>query len=44
VVEANGRAYLMLAGELVYQAPLVAEVTGIPWASHVLAPLSFCPL
>src|SRR5665811_2194605 len=32
---------LMLAGELVYQAPLVAEVTGIPWASHVLAPLSF---
>jgi rhamnosyltransferase subunit B len=40
-VQANGGADLMLAGELVYQAPIVAEVTGIPWASHVLAPLSF---
>src|ERR1700761_6084470 len=40
-VEANGGADLMVAGELVYQAPIVAEVTGIPWASHVLAPLSF---
>ena len=41
VVEAKGGADLLLAGELVYQAPIVAEVTGIPWASHVLAPLSF---
>jgi rhamnosyltransferase subunit B len=41
VVEAQGGADLLLAGELVYQAPIVAEVTGIPWASHVLAPLSF---
>jgi rhamnosyltransferase subunit B len=40
-VEAKGGADLLLAGELVYQAPIVAEVTGIPWASHVLAPLSF---
>jgi rhamnosyltransferase subunit B len=40
-VQAKGGADLMLAGELVYQAPIVAEVTGIPWASHVLAPLSF---
>jgi rhamnosyltransferase subunit B len=40
-VQANGGADLMLAGELVYQAPIVAEVTGIPWASFVLAPLSF---
>ncbi|HEV2273984.1 MAG TPA: glycosyltransferase [Acidobacteriaceae bacterium] len=40
-VEAEGGADLLLAGELVYQAPLVAEVTGIPWASYVLAPLSF---
>jgi UDP:flavonoid glycosyltransferase YjiC (YdhE family) len=40
-VEAKGGADLMLAGELVYQAPIVAEVTGIPWASYVLAPLSF---
>ena len=41
VVQAKGGADLLLAGELVYQAPIVAEVTGIPWASHVLAPLSF---
>ena len=40
-VQAEGGADLMLAGELVYQAPIVAEVTGIPWASFVLAPLSF---
>ena len=40
-VEAEGGADLMMAGELVYQAPIVAEVTGIPWASFVLAPLSF---
>ncbi|MGA8042134.1 MAG: glycosyltransferase [Terracidiphilus sp.] len=35
------RADLMLVGELNYAGPLVAEVTGIPWASYVLAPLSF---
>jgi rhamnosyltransferase subunit B len=40
-VEANGGADLLVAGELVYQAPIVAEVTKIPWASFVLAPLSF---
>jgi UDP:flavonoid glycosyltransferase YjiC (YdhE family) len=40
-VEAGGGADLMLAGELTYQAPLVAEVTGVRWASYVLAPLSF---
>jgi UDP:flavonoid glycosyltransferase YjiC (YdhE family) len=40
-VEANGGADLMLAGELTYQAPVVAEVTGVCWASYVLAPLSF---
>ena len=40
-VQANGGADLLLAGELVYQAPIVAEVTRIPWASYVLAPLSF---
>jgi rhamnosyltransferase subunit B len=28
-------------GELNYAGPLVAEKTGIPWASYVLAPLSF---
>jgi UDP:flavonoid glycosyltransferase YjiC (YdhE family) len=35
------RADLLLLGELNYAGPLVAEVTGIPWASYVLAPLSF---
>jgi UDP:flavonoid glycosyltransferase YjiC (YdhE family) len=40
-VQASGGADLMLAGELTYQAPLVAEVTGVRWASYVLAPLSF---
>jgi rhamnosyltransferase subunit B len=35
------RADLMLLGELNYSAPIVAEVTGIPWASYVLAPFSF---
>jgi rhamnosyltransferase subunit B len=35
------RAELLLLGELNYAGPLVAEVTGIPWASYVLAPLSF---
>jgi UDP:flavonoid glycosyltransferase YjiC (YdhE family) len=35
------RADLLLLGELNYAGPLVADVTGIPWASYVLAPLSF---
>lgn len=35
------RADLMLLGELNYAGPMVAEVTGIPWASYVLAPFSF---
>lgn len=35
------RADLLLLGELNYAGPSVAEVTGIPWASYVLAPLSF---
>jgi hypothetical protein len=40
-VQAQGGADLLVAGELSYQAPIVAEMTGIPWASYVLAPLSF---
>jgi rhamnosyltransferase subunit B len=40
-VEAGGGADLLLAGELTYQAPVVAEVNGVRWASYVLAPLSF---
>ncbi len=35
------RADLLLLGELNYAGPLVAETTGIPWASYVLAPISF---
>jgi len=35
------RADLLLLGELNYAGPLVAAVTGIKWASYVLAPLSF---
>jgi UDP:flavonoid glycosyltransferase YjiC (YdhE family) len=35
------RADVLLLGELNYAGPLVAEKTGIPWASYVLAPLSF---
>ena len=34
-------ADLLLLGELNYAGPIVAEVTGIKWASYVLAPLSF---
>ena len=32
---------LMIAGELVYAAPLVAEKIGLPWASAILSPCSF---
>jgi UDP:flavonoid glycosyltransferase YjiC (YdhE family) len=35
------RADLLLLGELNYAGPIVAEATGIPWASYVLAPFSF---
>jgi rhamnosyltransferase subunit B len=35
------RADLLLLGELNYAGPIVAEMTGIPWASYLLAPLSF---
>ena len=38
---ASGRADLLITGELAYAGPIIAEVTGIPWASYVLAPFSF---
>ncbi len=41
VVEADGGADLFVTSELAYAGPLVAEVTGVPWASYVLAPFSF---
>src|SRR5271155_3625158 len=40
-VTANGAADLLVTGELAYAGPIIAEKTGIPWASYVLAPLSF---
>lgn len=40
-VEADGGAELLVTGELAYAGPLVAEKTGVPWASYVLAPFSF---
>jgi rhamnosyltransferase subunit B len=40
-VTARGGADLLVTGELAYAGPIVAEKTGIPWASYVLAPLSF---
>ena len=35
------RADLLMVGELNYAGPIVAEMTGIPWVSYALAPLSF---
>ncbi len=34
-------ADLLIAGELVYAAPLAAEKLGLPWASLILSPFSF---
>ncbi len=34
-------ADFLLAGELVYAAPILGEKTGLPWASVTLSPLSF---
>jgi rhamnosyltransferase subunit B len=38
---ASADADLILAGELVYAAPLVAEKRGLPWVSIILSPMSF---
>ena len=40
-VRSGGGADLLLTGELAYAGPMVAEITGVPWASYVLAPFSF---
>ena len=34
-------ADLMLSGELVYPAPIIAEKFGVRWASYITAPMSF---
>lgn len=41
LIDATRGADVLLASELVYAAPLVAETTAIRWATHALAPLSF---
>ncbi len=41
VVSEEGGADLFVSSELAYAGPLVAEITGVPWASYVLAPFSF---
>jgi len=40
-VAANGGADLLVSGELVYAAPLVAEKTGVRWASVTTSPFAF---
>jgi rhamnosyltransferase subunit B len=41
LLAAAGECDLMLAGELVYAAPLVAEKLGLRWVSIILSPCSF---
>src|SRR6201993_4785649 len=40
-ISGQGGADLLVTGELAYAGPIIAQKTGIPWASYVLAPLSF---
>jgi rhamnosyltransferase subunit B len=40
-VTCDGGADLLVTGELAYAGPIVAEMTGVRWASYVLAPFSF---
>jgi UDP:flavonoid glycosyltransferase YjiC (YdhE family) len=41
LMSATEDADLMIAGELVYAAPLAAEKSGLPWVSLILSPFSF---
>jgi len=41
LLSAASRAHLLLAGELVYAAPLVVEKLSLRWASLILSPFSF---
>lgn len=41
LLDAAEGADLMLAGELMYAAPLVADKLSLPWASIILSPCSF---
>lgn len=40
-VEADGGADLLVSSEIAFAAPIVADQTGVRWASTVLAPISF---
>jgi len=40
-VGADGGADLLISSDFTYAAPIVAELTGIRWASVILAPLNF---
>jgi rhamnosyltransferase subunit B len=40
-VAADGGADLLVTGELVYPAPLLAEKIGIPWATSITTPTAF---
>ena len=41
LLDVAGSAELLIAGELVYAAPLVAEKLKLPWVSIILSPFSF---
>jgi rhamnosyltransferase subunit B len=40
-IHADGGADLLITSDLAYAGPILAEKTGIKWASQVLSPLSF---
>jgi rhamnosyltransferase subunit B len=40
-IDADGGADLLITSDLAYAGPILAEKTGINWASQVLSPLSF---
>jgi rhamnosyltransferase subunit B len=40
-INADGGADLLITSDLAYAGPILAEKTGINWASQVLSPLSF---
>jgi rhamnosyltransferase subunit B len=40
-VSNDGGAELLVSGELVYPAPMIAESKGIPWATCITTPMSF---
>lgn len=41
LLAATEKADLLISGEVVYAAPVVAEIRNMPWASVILGPMSF---